>query len=678
MVPSAIKLFGVIPGQLVFAVLFIAANYWFFKPLYEKYLWIKTVGRPYHGGKGLSKERLLSTAKQIFGHTKLLRTGRSVVPGIMHLLVFYGFLAMQLNNLAIVVEGLTGWHVNLGPAYLVVNLFYVLVATGCIAFAFVRYVLKPARLSQALESLWVLLFIMGLVITEAGAEAAAIAATGEGAQWAWVTAPIAAAFPGISELWGIFWWGHMAVLGGFMYFLPRSKHIHLLVAPFNLYFAPAKPKGQLSYMNLEDETAETFGVSALEHLDQKHLMDLLACIECGRCMDQCPAHNTGKLLNPKNIIVNMKHHLYEKGPMMTLLAAGAEGTAAVADGPRLIGDVVTEQEIWACTTCRACVEACPIGIDPMEKIVEMRRSLVLMEGSFPEEVNVSFRNLERQGNPWGISQSQREDWCADLNVKKMRDVGEAEYLFWAGCTGCFDNRSQKIVRATVQLLQEADVDFAVLGKEEKCTGDPARRIGNEMLFQQLAMENVATLQSYDVKKIITHCPHCVNTIKNEYQQFGLDVEVLHHTQVLSHLVKDGKLEPKEPVEAKITYHDSCYLGRYNDVYAPPRDVLAAIPGVQLQEMEKHGSKGMCCGAGGGRMWMEEHEGKRVNLERTHQALDTSPDMVATNCPFCMTMMTDGVQSEDKSGKVQVRDVAELLLKSVKPVREEVSVSEGDD
>lgn len=675
MVPSAVKLFGIIPGQVIFLVLFALAIYWFVGPLYEKFLWIKTIGRPYHGGKGMTAERVLSVIRQIFGHTKILRTGRSPVPGIMHLFVFYGFLMMQLNNLAIVVEGVTGWHVNLGPLYLFVNLFYVLVAVGCITFAYERYVRKPQRLSQALESLWVLLFIMGLVLTEAGTEAAAIAATGEGAAYAWLTAPIATAFPGIANLWGVFWWGHMAVLGGFMYFLPRSKHIHLLVAPFNLYYAPSKPKGQLSFMDLEDETAEQFGVSALEHLEWKHLMDVMACIECGRCQDQCPAYHTGKALSPKNVIVNMKHHLYEQGPMMALMAAG--GAAVATEGPSLIGGVVTEPEIWACTTCRACVEACPLGIDPMEKLVEMRRSLVLMEGSFPQEVNVTFRNLERQGNPWGISPSQREEWSADLNVKKMRDVGEAEYLFWAGCTGCFDNRSQKIVRSTVQLLQEAAVDFAVLGKEEKCTGDPARRIGNEMLFQQLAMENVATLQGYGVQKIITHCPHCVNTIKHEYQQFGLEVEVLHHTQVLSQLVKDGKLKPQERVEAKITYHDSCYLGRYNDVYAPPRDVLEAIPGVQLQEMEQHGSKGMCCGAGGGRMWMEEHEGVRVNVDRTKQALETNPDMVATNCPFCMTMMSDGIQAEDHTGQVEVQDVAELLLRSVKPGGGEMRASEGD-
>lgn len=674
MVPSAVSYWG-IPGRAIFTVAFALALYSFVRPLYEKYRWVRVIGRP-EPVHGSVTTRWGNVLRQIFGHTKVLRTGRHPLPGVMHLFMFYGFVVMQINNLAIVLEGIFPTvHLPFmeGPLLAVIDLFYLLVLIGCVTFAVIRYGLKPGRLSTGPESLYVLLFIVGLVLTELGTETLRIAVTGRGAEYAWLAARLVPAFtglaPAVQQVWyNAFWWGHLAVLGGFMWFLPRSKHIHLLVAPFNLYFQPLKPKGELPALNLEDETAESFGVSKLEDFTWKALLDTLACVECGRCQDQCPAHQTGKALSPKKVIVNLKHHLHEKGPLALLMAAGVKpeglppGHERVLN-TRLIGDVVTEEELWACTTCRACVEACPLGIDPMEKIVEMRRSLVMMEAQFPAEVAPTFRNLEKAGNPWGLPQRQRADWARDLSVPTLAENPEAEYLYWVGCSGSYDARGKEIARAVARLLVQAGVSFAILGAEEKCTGDPARRMGHEPLFQQLAAENAETIKAYGVKKVITHCPHCFNILKNEYRQFGIELTMVHHTELLHHLVKDGRLFPVGLVDETVTYHDSCYLGRYNDVFKAPRELLAAIPGLKVVEMERSGSTSMCCGAGGGRMWMEEHTPARVNRERAREALGTGCGCVATNCPFCLTMLTDGVKAEEAGDRVRVKDVAELLLKS---------------
>lgn len=704
MVPSAQWLFNVIPGELIFVLLFGASLYWFITPLIAKVGWIKAIGRPAPQTQGHMAQRLKSTLNQVFGQSKVVRTSRGWAPGLMHVFVFYGFLVMQLNNLAILIEGVVpAWHINFGPVYLLTDTFYILVTVSVVAFAYIRYVKKPQRLSQGMESANILLFIFGLVAMELGAEVMhSLVRPDEVSAFAYLSNAIAPAFAGLSEqgkqyLYDFFWWGHMVDLAGFMYYLPRSKHLHLLLAPFNLYLNPYdgdRPRGQMTHVNLEDETAESFGVAKLEEFTWKDMLDTMSCIECGRCQDNCPAHMTGKPLSPKKIIVDLKHHLYEKGPVMALLAAAGDDAAKeavmnsltaeqkAALDKNLIGDVISTDEIWSCTTCNACVEACPLGIDPMSKITDMRRSLTMMEGDFPSEVNATFKNLEKQGNPWGIGAHTRGDWAADLQIQTVAETLDAEYIYWAGCAGSFDQRSQKIARATVQLLQQAGVSFAILGKHEKCTGDPARRIGNEMLFQQLAMENIETLQSFGVKKIITHCPHCFNTIGQEYKQFGFEVETLHHTQVLNRLVQEGKLKPEQKVEQKVAFHDSCYLARYNDEVDAPRQILQAIPGLEMLEMANNGKCGTCCGAGGGRMWMEEHLGdKKVNIERTEQALATNPTAVASNCPFCLTMLKDGLLEKDTTGQVGTFDVAELLLQAMAPAPEvklgEPVPAEGD-
>ncbi|MEU4420616.1 (Fe-S)-binding protein [Actinoplanes sp. NPDC024001] len=481
---------------------------------------------------------------------------------------------------------------------------------------------------------------------------------------------------------------------------------HRFLAFFNIYFkrSPEKPAGSglgaLKPMMSEgkpldfeeaDPEKDLFGVNQVEQFTWKGLLDFSTCTECGRCQSQCPAWNTAKPLSPKLLVLSLRDHAYAKAPY--LLAGGGKDlmgeekateaqlahmdVLALAEGNRpLIGGVdengvIDPDVLWSCTTCGACVEQCPVDIEHIDHIVDMRRYQVLIESSFPSEAGVMLRNLENKGNPWGAPQNTREDWTKglDFEVPRVGEVEDFEYLFWVGCAGAFEDRAKKTTRAVATLLNEAGVKYAILGEGETCTGDPARRIGNEFIFQMLAQQNVETLTEAlgenTTKKIVATCPHCFNTLGNEYEQLGLKVEVVHHTQLLAHLVATGKLTPVQPVDGGVTYHDPCYLGRHNRVFEAPREVLGSAIANEVVEMPRNSERSFCCGAGGARMWMEERIGKRINVERTEEALATGAKTIAVGCPFCYTMIGDGVTGKGKQEEVEVVDVATVLLRSLK-------------
>ncbi|MGO0063725.1 heterodisulfide reductase-related iron-sulfur binding cluster [Brevibacillus fluminis] len=674
--------------------------YLFAHVVYSRYLFIKL------GKKSSVKDdfsaRLNLILENVVFQKKLLKDKKS---GVMHVVMFYGFIILQFGALELIIKGLvTGFELPFGSAHKYFSLmqeittFLILLA---VAFAYYRrYIEKLKRLKRGLKSGLVLIFLSSLMASVLLSLAFEQVWLGHAASgFAPISSLIALAFAGIGKtaaaaLFYVFWWMHLIVLLAFAVYVPQSKHAHVIFAAFNVWFKKLDPPGKLSTINFEDETQEVFGVGKIEDFTQVQLIDLYACVECGRCTSMCPASGTGKMLSPMDLIVKMRDHLTEKGAAVTSrtpwmpsfafpdaaankLAFQATEAAATAEAPEkqgaayevnLIGDVITEQELWACTTCRNCEDQCPVMNEHVDKIIDLRRYLVMTEGSMPQEAQRALNNIERQGNPWGINRKDRMKWIEGLQgqyeVPTVKDTDEFEYLFWVGSMGSFDNRSMKISHAFIKLMHEAGIKFAILGNEEKNSGDTARRIGNEFLFQQLAQENVALFEAYDVKKIVTCDPHAFNTFKNEYPEFGLKAEVYHHSELLAQWVKEGRLKPTKEVKERITYHDSCYLGRYNEIYDKPREILEAIPGVEILEMKRSGCDSMCCGAGGGLMWMEEHEGTRVNVARTEQALEVNPTAIASACPYCLTMMSDGVKMKEAEDQVKTKDIAEILVEAL--------------
>ena len=624
--------------------------------------------------------RLRTTLRVALGQSKILR---EPFAGILHVLIFWGFLVLLLAVLESIGEGLfSGFSLSfLGPFHqplvLLQEVFTALVIVAVMGSLVRRTVIRPKRLEVdthgKIDATIILVLILCVMVSTVGQNAARIAL--EGAEGAWgriLSARVAPAFdssdPASVQTWyAAFWWLHMVLVLVFLNYLPHSKHLHVLTSIPNVYFSSLRPRGELKALDLEAENVETFGAADVEHLSWKQLLDGYTCTECGRCTASCPANITGKLLSPRKIIMDVRDRLKEKGPLVLAGTKQADIQGSVGKNSlekTILHDYITPEELFACTTCMACVQECPVAIEHVGTIVDFRRNLVLMESAFPPEVQTVFRNLESNFTPWAFSSSSRADWAEGCDVARMADVGSADVLFWVGCAGSYDSRYVKVSRAVARLLKSANVNFAILGTEEKCNGDAARRIGNEYLAQTLMKENIETLKKYRFKKILTACPHCFNTLKNEYPQFGPAYNVVHHTDFLLNLVREGRLSAEQPVPSAVTYHDSCYLGRYNDIYDSPRGALTSVPGLRLVEMERTRSRGFCCGAGGGRMWMEEKTGKRVNVERTEEALRTKADTVGTACPFCMTMLTDGLKEKDPSGAVKVKDIAEILLESV--------------
>ncbi|MCG3172298.1 MAG: putative iron-sulfur-binding oxidoreductase FadF [Myxococcota bacterium] len=635
-----------------------------------------------------------------FGQSKMLYETQA---GLMHVMIFGAFMVLATRTITLFGMGydpnfhLPGLGGILGQLYAAVkDVFLILALIGCAIAAYRRVLLRPDRLKTAAhpgEALLILGVISLLMLTDMlfdGATLALDAQDGERTHMDWNHAFIgtflANHFLGgmsggmLKFLQHLGYWSHVSLILGFLNYLPYGKHFHIITSLANVLFSRTRHKGELDPMDFEKDD-EFFGVGKLEDFSWRRYLDMYTCTECGRCQDNCPAWLSEKPLNPKFLITNERDHLYERGKW-TMAKAGlsrmrhlllgtedksAEILAAEPSAKSLIGDVISEDVIWSCTTCNHCVTACPVMIEHVDNIVDMRRFLVQAESRFPKELTPVFKGIEQNGNPWGIGADFRADWANGLGVRFMKDVkdaGAVDYLYWVGCAGSFDDRNKKVSTNMVKLMQKAGVSFAILGKEESCTGDPARRAGNEFLFQQMAQQNIETLNKYKVKKIVTQCPHCFNTLKNEYAHFGGEYEVVHHTELLDQLVREQKLEPEKPVERKVTYHDSCYLGRYNEVYDAPREILQAIPGVELVEMERNRRLGFCCGAGGSRMWMEEHIGKRVNVMRTEQAIATGAEAVATACPFCTTMLGDGIKHVNREESMEQFDVVELLAESV--------------
>jgi Fe-S oxidoreductase len=634
---------------------------------------------------------------KVLGQKKLLQWS---VPGALHALTFWGFLVIQITLIESVGElfsrdfaiPLVGHHEWLG---FMQDLFFVLVTAAILGFVVIRLRNRPkekGRRSRFFGShlgaaYFVLFMIFNVVWTVAlvrGARAAL--GTLPYADWAFVSKGIGYALSDLSAN-SLHWIEdgalllHLAVVFSFLILVVYSKHLHIFTSMINVPLGRQPiALGALRPMkiDMENVTEDTvFGVGKVEDFTWKQLLDTYTCTECGRCQSVCPAWNTDKPLNPKFIITNTRDHLFEKADYLlgkSVWEIGAPGS----DDPNhvmnksLVGDVHDPDAIWACTTCGACVYECPVDIEHVDHIVDMRRNQVMMESSFPQEAGLMLRNLESSGNPWGAPANQRLDWTKGLEehvvVVNGRFPADAEYLYWVGCAGAFDDRGQKAVRAFAELMIEADVPFAILGPQESCTGDPARRMGNEYLFQEIAKTNIEMLKTKGVRKIVASCPHCFNTLANEYPQFGGTFEVLHHTELLTHLIDRGRLVPTKEQELKVAYHDPCYLARHNDVIEQPRHVVDSVPGVQSREAHRCKRKTFCCGAGGARMWMEETIGKRVNLERTEEMLESDPDVVTTGCPYCAIMIDDGVKDLQQKGAaregVRVIDVAQLLRDSV--------------
>ena len=664
-----------IPNYILLAIAIITALAFFINRVKYLYL-ILRVGKEDDRFKDAGT-RIKTVLKRMFLQICVLKDVKpNDLAGIGHAMIFYGFLCFAFSYLFMFGRGfIPGFTFHLlGDGFakvfpMILDIAALMVMAGIIWALIRRYILKPERLEMTGEAGIILGIIFCLMIFHFLMEGFEMNADpAEAGSFAFVGAAFAGLFSGLGKsaqeaLFIASWWIHCLLVLGFMVLIPYSKHLHLILAPFNIYFRSLEPRGALRPIT-DMEEAETFGVSNIEEFTWKQLLDLYTCAECGRCEINCPAHLSEKPLSPRHLIHDLKVHLLEKGPHL-MSSGNGEGTETGTEqeeyaGPSLIGEVVSEDKIWSCVTCGSCVEQCPVYNEHVDKIVDMRQYMVLMESNFPPEVQAVFRNMENNSNPWGIGWATRADWAKDLGVKIMAEDSDVDILYWVGCAGSFDDRNKKISTSLVNIFNKAGVNFGILGVEEKCCGDSARRIGNEYLFQMLATENIEILKGYNVRKIVTQCPHGYNTLKNEYPQFGGNFEVLHHTEFIADLIEKGKLKLTTPVNKTIAYHDSCYLGRYNDLYEAPRKILENVPGVRLVEMERNRGKSFCCGAGGGRMWMEEHLGKRINEMRLDNALDVRPDLISTACPFCLTMFEDAIKEKDLAETLTGKDIIEIV------------------
>ncbi len=711
------ELYWNISGYWIMYLLFLAVVACFVFFFYRRYrLW--KLGTPKEL-QGSVKERLLGAVADVFTQRRVVREKG---PGIMHLAIFWGMLFCILATTFVALQADFGLQILYGDFYLYfISLAVDLAGFVCIVGVVIALVRRLGKFNKNLENepADVLMLVLLLVILVTGFVTEGLRIVGTNDPWAYWS-PIGYVFSlmfenldegALSLAHQITWWAHMGLAFAFLATFTYTKMVHALFIPGNAYFRSLEAKGTLEPVDFEDEDLETMGVRCLEEFTWKDIYDTQACIRCGRCQANCPASLSEKELSPKNLIQNMRASSEKRGSVLLNTVSQEEldelkeweetQTASdklnessleektkedkspsederkkyaqikkrakkpvrteeqeeMLDQP-VVGEVISEDALWQCTTCRSCAEQCPARIDQPEKILKLRTYQVSMESAFPSEAQQAFRNMETNGNPWGIGWQKRADWAKDLDVPTLEENPDAEYVYWPGCSGAFDARSRKVATAFVSLLKEAGVNFAIIGNAEKCCGDSARRLGNEYVYYLLASENIETLNSYGVKKIVTQCPHCMHALSVDYPQMGGNYEVIHHSQLLADLVSQGKLHPSKCDFDTVTYHDSCYLGRYHDIFEQPRDVLKST-GAQIVEMNRNHSRSFCCGAGGGHMWLEEKEGSRINNMRAQQALDTKAEALVTACPFCLTMLSDGIAAQDK--QIPVKDMAEILL-----------------
>ncbi len=602
------------------------------------------------------------------------RIGNEAYPGTMHFLIFWGVILLfagKIIRLFSYLVGLTNPPQGIFlSASFISEVGGLLLIVGGLLAVYRRYILKPSRLETKPDNTLILVWGVALIITGYFVKAYRITAVGAAVPpdwffWAPVSYPLSSItliLPStpLNEL--LIW--HRALI----HMLPallifayiafsRTRLQHLFLSPINIYYRSLKPKGALEPIR-DFEEAESFGVRELREFNWKQLLDLEACTNCGRCQDVCPAHLSGKPLSPRKLIQDMKEHLWSEAPRLLPLAPEER------QGEAIIGKSLDEHALWACTNCMACQEVCPVYVEHVPKIVDMRQYKVLTEAEFAPELQLTFRNMENNSNPWGIGSHLRGDWAKDIGIKTLADDPNVEYLYYVGCAGSFDDRGKKVAVAFAKIMQAAGLSFGILGTQEGCCGDSAMRGGNEYLYQTLAQANIEAMNGYNVKKIVATCPHGYNILKKEYSNFGGNYEVYHHTEIIADLIAKRKISFKKPVERLFTYHDSCFLGRYNGIYEQPREILRAVPGVKLAEMERNRERSFCCGAGGARMWMEEDIGDRINNMRTDQAIATGAAGVALACPFCLTMLSDGIKDRKKDEEMQALDVAEIVWEAM--------------
>ncbi len=696
---------GSVVGAVIFAIVLIAA--WVaFALRIRQLVKLLQIGRPENRFDRVG-ERIKYFTLMVLGQRGVLR---DPLPGIAHFFTFWGFIIIQLDALNLWAEG---FHTSLPvissrPFAVILDISVTLAFLALIEFSYRRLVIRPKQLESQHHGMADAFIILGLIflvlVTLFFFEVFSFVATG-GSEWTLFGAIVGPSWSGIPTqtaiaLASVFWWANILVVLSFLIYIPNSKHLHLMATPFNVFFRNLRPKGALDLIpNLEDR--EDYGVHAINQFTWKQLLDGYACTECGRCNSVCPALATDKPLWPKEIILGVKDELFATGHLHQV--SDKETTEELLGEP-MVGGRITEVSLWACTNCGACVEICPVSIEHVQKIDDMRRYLVMEESRFPAEVTPLFTNLERNQNPWEISNDTRADWAREVGVKTLAEDPNVEVLYWVGCMGSFDARNRKVASAFAKVMQSANVSFGILGSEESCTGDPARRIGNEYLWSMLAAQNIDILngygfgrdvaangkqetgsigapnhdlgnhdhgigaepgRAYKVKTVVATCPHCFNTIKNEYPQLGGNFEVVHHTEFISRLIDAGQLKlPSGFDRRKLTYHDPCFIGRWNDIYDEPRRVLNVINSEGVVEMRRHGNRSFCCGGGGGRVWMEEKIGKRINNTRVQEALDTGAEALAAACPFCITMFEDGIKGVEAQDRFGVEDIAEILARAL--------------